>query len=134
MKLWRNPFHHIIGSIEQGGRRLLCRLAEICDCDDGRDGVGQAVTAEWLARRWRGRSGALFLAGVAGLMWRASTLHWWPPAWGDRAASTSTIATQAQPLPPDAAHVVHDLDRRLGQIDTAIETAKTGTTLWGNRE
>jgi hypothetical protein len=55
---------------------------------------------------------------------------------GERGAAQSAIETQDAALASRievAAHVVDDLDRRLGQIDIAIETAakrgKTGTAL-----
>jgi hypothetical protein len=96
------------------------------------------VTAGWLARRWRGTAWvwrfvlAVLVAGLAiinaaGVYAQLVAAHV-----GERGAAQSAIETQDAALAARievAAHSVADLDRRLGQIDTAIEeAAKRGRT------
>jgi hypothetical protein len=104
--------------------------------------AGKLVTAGWLARRWRATAwvwrlvlmvlvAGLAVINAAGVYAQLVAAHV-----GDRGAATSAIEAQDATLAARievAAHVVDDLDRRLGQIDTAIETAakrgKTSTAL-----
>ena len=96
------------------------------------------VTAGWLARRWRGTAWvwrfvlAVLVAGLAiinaaGVYAQLVAAHV-----GERGAAQSAIETQDAALAARievAAHGVADLDRRLDQIDTAIEeAAKRGRT------
>ena len=90
------------------------------------------VTAGWLARRWRVTAwdGVSSLrASVAGLaIINAACVYAQLVAAhvGERGAAQSAIETQDAALAARievAAHSVGDLDRRLGQIDTAIEEA-----------
>ena len=96
------------------------------------------VTAGWLARRWRGTAWvwrfvlAVLVAGLAiinaaGVYAQLVAAHV-----GERGAAQSAIETQDAALAARievAAHGVADLDRRLDQIDTAIEEAtKRGRT------
>jgi hypothetical protein len=96
------------------------------------------VTAGWLARRWRGTAWvwrfvlAVLVAGLAiinaaGVYAQLVAAHV-----GERGAAQSAIETQDAALAARievAAHSVADLDRRLDQIDTAIEEAtKRGRT------
>ena len=96
------------------------------------------VTAGWLARRWCGTAWVwrLVLAGLvaglaiinaAGVYAQLVAAHV-----GERGLAQSAIETQDAALVARievAAHSVADLDRRLGQIDTAIEeAAKRGRT------
>jgi hypothetical protein len=96
------------------------------------------VTAGWLARHWRPTAwlwrlilvalvAGVALINAAGVYAQLVAAHV-----GDRAASTSAIETQDAALAARIdlqAHTVADLDRRLGQIDTAIEeAAKRGRT------
>jgi hypothetical protein len=90
------------------------------------------LTAGWLARRWRATAwvwrlvlvallAGLAIINAAGVYAQLVAAHV-----GDRGAAQSAIETQDAALTARievAAHVVDDLDRRLGQIDTAIETA-----------
>jgi hypothetical protein len=100
------------------------------------------VTAGWLAKRWRvtawlwrlvlvGLIAGLGIINAAGVYAQLVAAHV-----GERGSTAAAIETQDAALGARievAAHVVDDLDRRLGQIDTAIETAakrgKTGTAL-----
>jgi hypothetical protein len=100
------------------------------------------VTAGWLARRWRVTAGVwrlvlvvlvagLAIINAAGVYPQLVAAHV-----GERGAAQSLIETQDAALAARievAAHSVADLDRRLGQIDTAIEEAarrgKTNTAL-----
>jgi hypothetical protein len=96
------------------------------------------MTAGWLARRWRATAWVwrLVLAGlVAGLaIINATGVYAQLVAAhvGERGAAQSAIETQDAAFGGRievAAHSVADLDRRLGQIDTAIEeAAKRGRT------
>ncbi len=96
------------------------------------------VTAGWLAHRWRGTAWVwrLVLAGLvaglaiinaAGVYAQLVAAHV-----GERGAAQWALETQDAALAARievAAHSVADLDRRLGQIDTAIEEAtKRGRT------
>jgi hypothetical protein len=96
------------------------------------------VTAGWLARRWRATAwtwrlvlvvlvAGLALINAAGVYAQLVAAHV-----GERGAATSAIETQDAALAARievAAHTVSDLDRRLGQIDVAIEeAAKRGRT------
>jgi hypothetical protein len=96
------------------------------------------VTAGWLAKRWRATAWAwrgvlvvlvagLVLTNAAGVFSQLVSAHV-----GKRGAATSAIETQDASLAAHIdvqAHTVADLDRRLGQIDSAIEeAAKRGRT------
>jgi len=100
------------------------------------------VTAGWLARRWRATAWvwrlvlAVLVAGLAVINAAGVYAQLVAAHVGDRGAATSALETQDAALAARievAAHVVDDLDRRLGQIDTAIEAAakrgKTSTAL-----
>jgi hypothetical protein len=90
------------------------------------------VTAGWLARRWRATAWlwrAVLVALVAGLavingvgvFSQLVAAHV-----GDRGAATAAVETQDASLAARVdvqAHVVADLDRRLEQIDSAVEEA-----------
>jgi hypothetical protein len=90
------------------------------------------VTAGWLARRWQATGwiwrlvlvalvAGLAIINAAGVYAQLVAAHV-----GERGAAASAMETQDASLAARievAAHVVDDLDRRLGQIDTAIETA-----------
>jgi hypothetical protein len=92
------------------------------------------VTAGWLARRrratawiWRGVLVAL-VAGLAVINAAGVYAQLVAAHVGDRGAATSAIETQDAAFAARievAAHNVADIDRRLGQIDSAIETAAT---------
>ncbi len=88
------------------------------------------VTAGWLARRWRATAWIwrlVLVALVAGLaVINATGVYAQLVAAhaGQRGAATSAIETQDAALAARIdvqAHTVADLDRRLGQIDSAIE-------------
>jgi hypothetical protein len=96
------------------------------------------VTAGWLARRWRTTAwlwrlvlvalvAGLALINAAGVYAQLVAAHV-----GSRGEATATLETQTASLDAKIivqAHTVADLDRRLGQIDTAIEeAAKRGRT------
>jgi hypothetical protein len=96
------------------------------------------ITAGWLARRWRSTAwvwrgilvalvAGLALINAAGVYAQLVSAHV-----GERGATTSAIDTQDAALAARievAVHNVADLDRRLNQIDTAIEEAgKRGKT------
>jgi hypothetical protein len=96
------------------------------------------ITAGWLARRWRSTAwvwrgilvalvAGLALINAAGVYAQLVSAHV-----GERGATTSAIETQDAALAARievAVHNVADLDRRLNQIDTAIEEAgKRGKT------
>src|SRR5262249_50850357 len=96
------------------------------------------VTAGWLAPRWwvtawvwrlvlGGLGAGLAIINAAGVYAQLVAAHV-----GERGAAQSAIETQDAALAGRievAAHSVADLDRRLGQIDTAIEeAAKRGRT------
>ncbi len=96
------------------------------------------VTAGWLARRWHVTAwfwrialisliAGLAIINAAGVYAQLVAAHV-----GERGAATSAIETQDAALAARievAVHAVADLDRRLGQIDTAIEeAAKRGRT------
>jgi hypothetical protein len=100
------------------------------------------VTAGWLARRWRATAWiwrGILIALVAGLaVINATGVYAQLVAAhvGDRGAATSRIEEQTADLDAKISVQVHnvaDLDRRLGQIDWAIEEAarrgKTNTAL-----
>jgi hypothetical protein len=92
------------------------------------------VTAAWLARRWRATAWiwrgilialvtGLALINAVGVYAQLVAAHV-----GERGAARSAIETQDAGLAARIdvqAHAVADLDRRLRQIDTAIETAAT---------
>ncbi len=100
------------------------------------------VAAAWLARHWRatawiwrfaliGFVAGLAVINAAGVYAQLVAAHV-----GDRGAAQSAIQTQDAALAARIevqAHTVADLDRRLGQIDSAIEEAakrgKTNTAL-----
>jgi len=100
--------------------------------------AAKLVTAGWLARRWRTTAAVwrvTLVALVAGLaVINATGVYAQLVAAhvGERGAATSAIETQDAALAARievAAHTVADLDRRLGQIDVAIEeAAKRGRT------
>jgi hypothetical protein len=96
------------------------------------------VTAGWLARRWLATAWAwrgvlvvlvagLALINAAGVFSQLVSAHL-----GERGAATTAIETRDAALAARIdvqAHTVADLDRRLGQIDSAIEeAAKRGRT------
>jgi hypothetical protein len=90
------------------------------------------VTAGWLARRWRATAWLwrlVLVALVAGLaVINATGVYAQLVAAhvGERGAATSAIETQDAALGARievAAHQVADLDRRLNQVDVAIEEA-----------
>jgi hypothetical protein len=96
------------------------------------------VTAGWLARRWRDTAwiwrlvlvalvAGLAVINAAGVYAQLVAAHV-----GERGAAAAAIETQDAALAARvdvAAHNVADLDRRLNQIDTAIEeAAKRGRT------
>jgi hypothetical protein len=90
------------------------------------------VTAGWLARRWRATAwiwrfvlvalvAGLAVINAAGVYAQLVAAHV-----GEHAVATSAVETQSAELAARidvATHNVADLDRRLGQIDTAIEEA-----------
>jgi hypothetical protein len=94
--------------------------------------TAKLVTAGWLARRWRVTAWIwrltliALIAGVAvinagGVYAQLVAAHV-----GERGAAQSAIETQSAALAARIdvqAHTVADLDRRLGQIDSAIEEA-----------
>jgi hypothetical protein len=94
--------------------------------------AGKLVTAGWLARRWRATAwfwryilvalvAGLAVINAAGVYAQLVAAHV-----GDRGAATSAIETQDAAFAAKIdvqAHKVADLDRRLGQIDTAVEKA-----------
>jgi hypothetical protein len=96
------------------------------------------VTAGWLARRWRATAWvwrAILVALVIGLaVINATGVYAQLVAahLGERGAATSAIETQDAALAARIdvqAHAVADLDRRLNQVDVAIEeAAKRGKT------
>jgi hypothetical protein len=98
--------------------------------------TAKLVSAEWLARRWRVTAWRLALVGLvaglavinaAGVYAQLVAAHL-----GERGAAASAAETQDAVLAARidvVAHNVADLDRRLGQIDFAIEeAAKRGKT------
>ena len=100
--------------------------------------AAKLVTAGWLARRWRSTAAVwrvtlvalvtgLAVINATGVYAQLVAAHV-----GERGAAQSAIETQDAALAARievAAHTVADLDRRLGQIDTAIEeAAKRGRT------
>jgi hypothetical protein len=104
--------------------------------------AAKLITAGWLARRWRGTAWVwrlVLVALVAGLaLINATGVYAQLVAAhiGERGAAQSAIESQNAALAARVdvqAHAVADLDRRLGQIDTAIEEAarrgKTNTAL-----
>jgi len=104
--------------------------------------ASKLVTAGWLARRWRNTAliwrmvlvalvTGLALINAAGVYAQLVAAHV-----GLRAEAASAIETKDAALAARielASHTVADLDRRLGQIDVAIEEAtkrgKTNTAL-----
>jgi hypothetical protein len=108
--------------------------------------VAKLVTAGWLARRWRVTAWiwrsvlvaliiGLAIINAAGVYAQLVAVHV-----GERGAAVAGLETQDAALAARievAAHTVADLDRRLGQIDVAIEeAAKAGQNqhcLSGNR-
>jgi len=101
--------------------------------------TAKLVTAGWLARRWRVTAWVwrlTLVALVAGLaVINATGVYAQLVAAhvGERGAATSAIEMQDAALAARIevqAHTVADLDRRLGQIDSAIEeAAKRGRTV-----
>jgi hypothetical protein len=100
--------------------------------------TAKLVTTGWLASRWRatawiwrfvlvGLVAGLVVINATGVFAQLVAAHV-----GKRGATTSAIETQDAILAARievAAHTVADLDRRLGQIDSAIEeAAKRGRT------
>jgi hypothetical protein len=96
------------------------------------------ITAGWLASRWRATAwiwrlvlvalvAGLAVINAAGVYAQLVAAHV-----GERGAATAALETQDSALAARielAAHNVTDLDRRLGQIDSAIEeAAKRGKT------
>jgi cell division protein FtsB len=104
--------------------------------------ASKLIAAGWLARRWRGTAWVwrlvliVLVAGFAiinatGVYAQLVAAHV-----GDRGAATSAVETQNATLAARIdvqAHNVNNLDRRLSQIDSAIEEAarrgKTNTAL-----
>jgi hypothetical protein len=94
--------------------------------------AAKLITAGWLARRWRATAwlwrlvlvalvAGLAVINAAGVYAQLVSAHV-----GDRGAATSAIETQDAALAAKIdvqAHKVADLDRRLAQIDTAVEKA-----------
>src|SRR5258708_36436063 len=117
----------------RGGRVVVCPRAQVTRVGWGiRGGGPMLVRRGWLARRWRVTAwdGVSSLrASVAGLaIINAACVYAQLVAAhvGERGAAQSAIETQDAALAARievAAHSVGDLDRRLGQIDTAIEEA-----------
>jgi hypothetical protein len=100
--------------------------------------AGKLVTAGWLARRWRVTAwiwrlvlvalvAGLALINAAGVYAQLVAAHV-----GQRGEATSAVETQSATLAARIdvqTHVVADLDRRLEQIDSAVEeAAKRGRT------
>jgi hypothetical protein len=100
--------------------------------------VAKLVTAEWLARRWRSTAwlwrlvlvtlvAGLAVINAAGVASQLVAAHV-----GSRAEAGAAVETQDASLAARIevqAHTVADLDRRLNQVDTAIEeAAKRGRT------
>jgi hypothetical protein len=100
--------------------------------------AAKLVTAGWLARRWRVTAwiwrtvlvalvAGLAVINAAGVYAQLVAAHV-----GSRGEAAAALETQDAALAARievAAHTVADLDRRLGQIDTAIEeAAKRGRT------
>ena len=100
--------------------------------------ASKLVTAGWLAQRWRATAwmwrlvlvvlvAGLALINAAGVYAQLVSAHV-----GERSAAASAIEMQDAVLAARievAAHSIADLDRRLGQIDSAIEeAAKRGRT------
>jgi len=108
--------------------------------------TAKLVTAGWLAARWQVTSSiwrgvlialvaGLAVINAAGVFSQLMAAHV-----GERGAAVAGLETQDATLAARievAAHNVADLDRRLGQIDSAIEEAakrgKTNTTFVGDR-
>ncbi len=101
--------------------------------------TAKLATAGWLARRWRvtlwiwrltlvALVAGLAVINATGVYAQLAAAHV-----GERGAATSAIETQDAALAARievTSHTVADLDRRLGQIDTAIEeAAKRGRTV-----
>jgi uncharacterized coiled-coil protein SlyX len=94
--------------------------------------AAKLITAGWLARRWRATAliwraalvafvFGLAVINAAGVYAQLVSAHV-----GDRGAATSRIEEQTADLEAKIsvqAHTVADLDRRLAQIDTAVEKA-----------
>jgi uncharacterized coiled-coil protein SlyX len=94
--------------------------------------AAKLITAGWLARRWRAtaliwRAGlvafvfGLAVINAAGVYAQLVAAHV-----GDRGAATSRLEEQTADLEAKIsvqAHTVADLDRRLAQIDTAVDKA-----------
>jgi hypothetical protein len=94
--------------------------------------AAKLITAGWLARRWRATGliwrvalvafvFGLAVINAAGVYAQLVSAHV-----GDRGAATSAIETQDAALAAKIdvqAHTVADLDRRLAQIDAAVEKA-----------
>jgi hypothetical protein len=100
--------------------------------------ASKLIAAGWLARRWRVTAwtwrvtlvalvAGLAIINATGVYAQLVAAHM-----GERGAATSAIETQDAALAAKievTAHGVADLDRRLGQIDSAIEeAAKRGRT------
>jgi len=104
--------------------------------------ASKLVTAGWLASQWRVTAWiwrvvlAVLIAGLAVINAAGVYAQLVAAHVGERGAATAAIETQDSALAARievAAHNVADLDRRLGQIDSAIEEAtrrgKTGAAL-----
>jgi hypothetical protein len=100
--------------------------------------AAKLVTAGWLARRWRRTAWtwrlviAALICGLAVINATGVYAQLVAAHMGERGAAQSAIETQDAALAARIdvqAHTVADLDRRLGQIDFAIEeAAKRGRT------
>src|SRR6266446_1792811 len=94
--------------------------------------AAKLVTAGWLARRWRATSWiwrlllAALVAGLAVINAAGVYAQLVAAHVGDRGAATSHLEAQTADLEAKIsvqAHQVADLDRRLAQIDAAVEKA-----------
>jgi hypothetical protein len=94
--------------------------------------AAKLVTAGWLARRWRVTALicrlvlVVLVVGLAVINATGVYAQFVAAHVGERGAATSAVETQDAALAARidvAAHNVADLDRRLGQIDAAVEKA-----------
>jgi len=94
--------------------------------------AAKLITAGWLARRWRATAVvwraalAAFVFGLAVINAAGVYAQLVASHVGDRGAATSHLETQTAEIEAKIsvqAHTVADLDRRLAQIDAAVEKA-----------
>jgi hypothetical protein len=100
--------------------------------------TAKLITAGWLARRWRATAVAwrlalmAFVVGLAVINAGGTYSQLVAAHVGEKGAAQARLETQAAELDARievAGHAVADFDRRLGQIDSAIEeAAKRGRT------